>query len=56
MEETEEKAEPLKKGLIQKLASLAGKANKLGIRVVDGESGKDESYKLSIFGYSVEKK
>jgi anti-sigma factor RsiW len=56
MEEAEEKVEPRKKGFIQKIASLAGKANKLGIRAVDGESGKDDSFKLSIFGYSVEKK
>jgi hypothetical protein len=57
LEDEYETEEPVKERttLLQRLASLAGHANKLGITAVDGSATR-EGYRISLFSRSVEKK
>ncbi len=47
---------PAKKGFWQRAVQLAKKANKLGVKAIDGEETADKNYALSFNSFSVEKR
>jgi hypothetical protein len=53
--EEENEARPSRNTIWQRLASLAGEANKFGLNAVDGKSQGEDGFKLSLLAYSVEK-
>jgi hypothetical protein len=56
LDEEDNEEEPARNTIWQRLASLAGQANKLGVKAIDGTPAGDEGFRLSLFAYSVEKK
>jgi hypothetical protein len=53
--EEENEARPSRNTIWQRLASLAGEANKIGLNAVDGKSQGEDGFRLSLLAYSVEK-